>query len=137
MGCVSSGKVPILYLGSFFRISNCRLYPLNQQDAVRWDETDIADGGDPYVPYPMAIVFHSLSFISVVVQLQSVFMDVGQLLVATAVHPKKFHQFFQQVSVTTSWTNGFFHLGVFDFILTVAVLGMAMIMCSEVMATIL
>lgn len=80
------------------------------------------------MPYPLALVFHSLSFVSVAIQLMSVFLDVGQLLVATAVHPKKFHQFFQQISVTTSWTNGFFHLGVIAFIVNVAVLGMGMVL---------
>ena len=99
-----------------------------QQDAVRWDRSSFPEGGEPYVPYPLALVFHSLSFISVAVQLMSVFLDVGQLLVATAVHPKKFHQYYQQLLVTTSWTNGFFHLGVLAFILNIGVLGMGSIM---------
>ena len=87
--------------------------------------THFANGGEPYVPYTMALVFHSLSFIAVALQLLSVFLNVGQLLVATAVHPKKFHLFFQQISVTTKWTNAFFQLGVVSFILNIGLLAMA------------
>ncbi|KAL3944976.1 MAG: hypothetical protein SGBAC_000952 [Bacillariaceae sp.] len=93
-----------------------------------WDKTGFADGGEPFVPWAMAVVFHVLSFLTIAIQLMNVFMDVGQLLVATAVCPEKFHQFFQQVSVTTSWTNGLFHFGILTFIMNIGVLTMAMIL---------
>mmetsp|Transcript_29851 Transcript_29851/g.71744 ORF Transcript_29851/g.71744 Transcript_29851/m.71744 type:complete len:468 (-) Transcript_29851:3955-5358(-) len=93
-----------------------------------WDKTGITDGGEPYVPYTLAIVFHVLSFVTIVIQLMGVFLNVGQLVVATAVCPEKFHQFFQQVSVTTAWTNGLFHCGVVTFVVNIGVLAMAMIL---------
>jgi hypothetical protein len=96
------------------------------QDSVAWDKSSIPDGGEPYVPYAMALVYNALSGLTILVQLVSVFMNVGRLFVATAVDEKKFARFFQQTACTTAWTNGLFQLGCSAFIMNIGILVMAL-----------
>jgi hypothetical protein len=96
------------------------------QDSVAWDKTTIPDGGEPYVPYVIALVYNALSGLTILVQLVSVFMNVGRLSVATAVAENKFARFFQQTACTTAWTNGLFHFGLSAFIVNIGILVMAL-----------
>lgn len=70
----------------------------------------------------MALIFNSISFLVIFVELLSVFLNVGQLTVATAVAETKFPRFFHQLSATTAYTNGLFQLGLNAFILNVGLL---------------
>jgi hypothetical protein len=102
------------------------LWGVFPQDAIAWDKSSIPNGGEPYVPYQMALVFNALSGLTILVQLVSVFMNVGQLFVATAVADNKFSKFFLQTTCTTAWTNGLFQLGCSAFILNIGILVMAL-----------
>mmetsp|Transcript_1428 Transcript_1428/g.2817 ORF Transcript_1428/g.2817 Transcript_1428/m.2817 type:complete len:468 (-) Transcript_1428:1828-3231(-) len=102
--------------------ASIELWGLFPADAVDWQATSPADGGEPHVPFAMALVFNSISGLVILTELLSVFMNVAQLVVATAVCENKFPQFYQQLSVTSSYTNGLFQLGLNGFIFNVVIL---------------
>ncbi|CAJ1936309.1 unnamed protein product [Cylindrotheca closterium] len=105
------------------------LWGIFPQDAVA-QKHEIPDGGEPYVPYIMALIFHTLSGLTILTQLMTVFLNVGQLYVATAISENKFPKFFQQILATTAWTNGLFQLGVVAFMVNIGILVMGTILAT-------
>ncbi|CAJ1936315.1 unnamed protein product [Cylindrotheca closterium] len=105
--------------------ASIEMWGLFPADAVDWQATAPADGGEPVVPYVIALIYNSISGLVIFTELLSVFMNVGQLMVTTAVAETKFPQFFQQLSATSGYTNGLFQLGLNGFIINIVILMVA------------
>jgi hypothetical protein len=91
-------------------------------DHVTWDKFKLPDGGEPYIPYPMALAFHTLSGLSILIQLLQAFTYIGNLIVATAIAENKFARFFQRVMPCSYLCNSLFSIGVFVLLVNIGIL---------------